>query len=722
MSKPDLEPDAVSDFIVLHGRDCTAVLERADPGPPLWRYWGPRLPDGALPEAALESTRPLPSFSLDAEQPLSLFPLFGVGGFTAPALAAHRAGHDFAQAFTACEIVWTVPGQALVCRLTDAVAGLEVEVRMEMHADASTLTLGATLIHTGEGVLDVGWLAAAVIPLPPQSTEVRTVTGRHNAEFVPTCDLLGRNGWSRENRRGLTSHDRFPGAVVTTAGAGPHTGTTYGAQLAWSGNAVQRIEWIDDGRWQWQLGEGLAPGEIRLARGERLVSPEVLATCSAHGLDGVAQNFHAAVRARSDWPGGTMAPRKVHLNTWEGFYFRHRLDELKALADAAAEVGVERFVLDDGWFHGRDDDTSSLGDWWPDAAKYPDGLAPLVHHVTGLGMDFGLWVEPEMINPDSDLYRAHPDWALHLDGRPRITARNQLVLDLGREEVRAYLLDRIGPLLDALPIAYLKWDHNRDLTTAGHQGRAAYHTQVRGAWALMDAFRARWPGVEIEACAGGGGRIDAGIATRTHRFWTSDCIDAVSRMGMQPGYLQFMPPERMGSHVGTAPAHSTGRSQSLDFRAAVAMTGHLGVEFDLRRLPQDDRTRLAAWIAFYKRHRDHLHGGRVWRGEAGDGLVWQAHGAADGALLLFVYRLTPATQKYAPPVRLPMLAEAGPLRVRRLRPEGLSPERTGGAPWFDRLEGDGVAVSGAWLAASGLPVPAMTAESCVIYSLSKDLT
>ncbi len=711
---------AESDWLILHGQDCTAVLERADPGPPLWRYWGPRLPDDVRPEAALALTRPLPSFSLEAEQPLSLCPLFGVGGFTAPALSAHRSGQDFAHAVTACEITWTVPGRALVCRLTDAVAGLEVEIRLTLLEAASTLTLGTTVTNIGDGLLDIGWLAAGVIPLPPQACEVRTVTGRHNAEFLPTCDRLGRNGWSRENRRGLTSHDRFPGAVVLTDGCGAHAGTAYGAQLAWSGNTVQRIEWIDDGRWQWQLGEGLAPGEVRLGPGEHLTSPEVLVTCSPRGLDGVAQNFHAAIRDRSDWPGGVMPPRKVHLNTWEGFYFRHRLDELKALADAAAEVGVERFVLDDGWFHRRDDDTTSLGDWWPDAAKYPEGLAPLAEHVTALGMDFGLWVEPEMVNPDSDLYRTHPDWALHLDGRPRITARNQLVLDLARAEVRSYLLDRIGSLLDTLPIAYLKWDHNRDLTTAGHRGRAAYHGQVAGAYALLDAFRARWPGVEIEACAGGGGRIDAGIATRTHRFWTSDCIDAVSRTGMQSGYLQFMPPERMGSHVGTAPAHSTGRSQSLDFRAAVAMTGHLGVEFDVCRLPQDDRARLAAWIAFYKTHRDRLHAGRVWRGEAGDGLVWQAHGDAADGLVLFVYRLSPAGQKYAPPIRLPMLAGAGTVRVRHLHPEGLAPQPSGRAPWFDRLDGDGVTVSGDWLAASGLPIPALTAETCVIYSLSKD--
>jgi hypothetical protein len=268
-------------------------------------------------------------------------------------------------------------------------------------------------------------------------------------------------------------------------------GTAYGAQLAWSGNHIQSIDWIDDGRRQWLLGEGLAPGELRLTPGESITTPEVLATVSAHGMDGVAQAFHRAIRARIAWPGGAMSPRKVHLNTWEGFYFDHDLDALKELADAAADIGIERFVLDDGWFAGRDDDTSSLGDWWPDPLKYPQGLAPLARHVTGLGMEFGLWVEPEMVNPDSGLYRAHPDWALHVDGRPRLTARNQLVLDMSLPQLRDYLFNAIALLLRELPISYLKWDHNRDLTHAGNH--AQYRAQVLGTYTLMERLRTAFP-------------------------------------------------------------------------------------------------------------------------------------------------------------------------------------------------------------------------------------
>ncbi len=712
------------DLIVLHGETCTAVLEAVPGEAPLWRYWGPRLADAALPALALRDERPLPSFSLDHDLPLSIAPLFGVGWFGACALLAHREGRDFAQAITDCQVRWIAPGQMVVLQMTDAVAHLILEVTLEMDVTASTLILRTALTNQGDVALDVSWLAAGTVPLPPDCTAVHSTTGRHNREFIPVIDRLDRNGWSRENRRGLTSHDAFPGATVATAGATGQSGLVYSAQLAWSGNHAQRIEWLDDGRFQWSMGEWLAPGELRLAPGARVETPDMLATCSEGGFDGAAQNFHQAIRHRMDWPGGQMAPRPVHLNTWEGFYFDHQLQDLMTLADRAAEVGVERFVLDDGWFHRRHDDRAGLGDWWPDADKYPEGLGPLAEHVVGLGMEFGLWVEPEMLNPDSDLYRAHPDWCLHLAGRPRLTARNQLVLDLGRDEVFNYLLEKIGALLNALPIRYLKWDHNRDLTPAGSGGAAAYRGQVLAAWRLMDAIRQRWPDVEIEACAGGGGRIDAGIARRTHRFWTSDCIDAVSRVEMQRGFLQFMPPELMGSHIGTAPAHSTGRGQALDFRAAVAMTGHLGVEFDLRKLAPEQLQALSAWIGFYRQHRDLLHAGRVWRGEAGDGLVWQAHGdlsaALDASMLLFVYRMQPAGQKYAPAVRLPMLAGVAGVRVERLIPEGGKSRDTGASAIFDSMAESGLAAHGDWLARSGLPIPSMHAEACAIFKISRE--
>ena len=670
------------DWIVLHGRTSSLVLEVRPGEAPLWRYWGPRLPAAVNPPAPLRSTRPTPSFSPDFDQPLSLLPGLGQGWFGEPGLKAHRAGRDWTFQATDCAVKRN--GQCAVITLTDAVAKITVAVSLALDPDSDVLTVSTTLTNLGDALLEVQWLAAAVLPLPDHAQAVRSFSGRHNTEFVPVEDALTRSQWRRENRRGLTSHDCVPGAVVQADGC------AYGAQLAWSGNHCQVIDWIDDGRWQWQLGEALMPGEVTLAPGERLTSPEVLATCAADA-NGVAQNFHAAIRGRMDWPGGKMRPRPVHLNTWEGFYFDHDEAALKDLADAAAKAGIERFVLDDGWFHRRNDDTSSLGDWWPDDVKYPNGLGPLVDHVTGLGMEFGLWVEPEMINPDSELYRAHPDWALQVAGRPLITARNQLVLDMGRAEVRDHLYERLAGLLGGLPIGYLKWDHNRDLIAAGEQ--PAFRQQVLGAYDLFARLRRDFPAVEIEACAGGGGRIDAGIARYTHRFWTSDNIDAVSRVAIQRGYLQFFPPELMGSHVGAAPAHATGRIQTMRFRNHVALPGHFGVELDLRKLGDRDLERLGEGIARYKALRDRLHGGKVWQGEGADGLLWQAHGTAE-ALLLMVTRIDPQTQRHAPGLRLPMLDPARRYRV------------------------DGTEYAGAWLVQQGLPLPPLRGEDGLVLEVT----
>jgi alpha-galactosidase len=670
-----------SSFLVLHGTHTTAILECPPGEAPLWRYWGARLPDTAVPEQTIRALRPEPTFSLQFDQPLSLFPGLGVGWFGQSALLAHRGGADWTFQATACAV--EQQGQSATIRLTDDVAQIAVEILLDLNPETDVLTLSTKLTNQGDGILDVQWLAAGLVSLPSGAQTVRSFSGRHNDEFVPVTDTLSRSIWRRENRRGLTSHDCFPGALVE-ADSG-----VYGAQLAWSGNHTQSIEWLDDGRYHWQMGEWLAPGEVRLAAGESIETPQMLATCAADA-NGVAQNFHAAIRARTPWQGGQMKPRPVHLNTWEGFYFDHDEAALMELADAASEVGIERFVLDDGWFEGRNDDTSSLGDWWADKTKYPNGLKPLAEHVTGLGMEFGLWVEPEMVNPDSDLYRGHPDWALATRGRPNITARNQLVLDMARAEVSDYLFEKMAALLDELPISYLKWDHNRDLTTAGDRPR--YRRQVLAAYALMDRIRAAYPHVEIEACAGGGGRIDAGIAAHTHRFWTSDNIDAVSRVSIQRGFLQYMPPELMGAHIGASPAHATGRSQSMDFRGAVALPGHFGVELDVRKLDAADRATLKEWIGRYKTYRNQLHKGKVWQGQGDDGLLWQAHGGTEHVLLM-IYRIAPQSQRHAPALHLPMLNAARRYRI------------------------DGTDYDGAWLMQHGLPLPPMKVETSLIMEM-----
>ncbi|MEN9856768.1 MAG: hypothetical protein RLZZ157_1894, partial [Pseudomonadota bacterium] len=371
----------------------------------------------------------------------------------------------------------------------------------------------------------------------------------------------------------------------------------------------------------------------------------------------------------------------------------------------------ERFVLDDGWFHARRNDRAGLGDWWVDTDIFPDGLLPLAQHVNGLGMEFGLWVEPEMVNPDSNLYRAHPDWALHIDGRVHLTARNQLVLDLTRPEVFAHIQGRLNALLEALPITYLKWDHNRDLTAAGSFGRPAYRKQVLATYHLLAALRKDWPDVEIEACAGGGGRIDAGILAHTHRFWTSDCIDAVSRVAMQQGFLQFFPPEVMGSHIGASPAHATGRGQAMAFRAGVALSGHLGIELDPRSLDETSRATIKTWVELYKAWRHLLHGTKVWQGRLRDAVTWVAQGGCD-EMIVSVLSTAPDPLAFAPRLKLPFLDPDRAYHVTVLAADKL----VGQLPqsYRDALVQGTMEASGAWLIQAGLALPPMLGESALI--------
>jgi alpha-galactosidase len=637
---------------------------------PLWRYWGPRLTEDALPGMALREDQPPPTtWALQRDERLSIFPGLGLGWFGQPALLAHRGAEAWTLAITDCTVEHPDAAR-LRFHLTDSVARLAVTIDAHLDPASDALALNTRLTNQGDAILDVQWLAAGGIPLPADAASVRSYGGRYNDEFVPIDDPLTRSIWRRENRRGIASHDCFPGAVVHCA-----DGTAYGAQLSWSGNHAQQIEWLDDGRHHWQMGEWLAPGEVLLNPGETLQSPEMLATCSTAGADGVAHNFHRAIRTRTPWPGGAMKPRPVHLNTWEACYFNHDEAGLKALATAAANVGVERFVLDDGWFHGRHSDHNSLGDWWPDTGKYPCGLKPLADHVVAQGIEFGLWIEPEMVSPDSDLYRAHPDWALQTAGRPFVTGRHQLVLDLSRPEVADHVFASITAVLDDLPISYLKWDHNRDLTHAGTSPR--YRQQVHAAYALIDRFRSRYPHIEIEACAGGGGRIDAGIAAHVHRFWPSDNLDPLARLAIQSGFLQFLPPEVMGSHVGASPAHSSGRQSPMRLRCGVAMMGAFGVELHLGTLDDPDRAELVQGIALYKQHRHLLHGNRIWHGEQAGLLFWQAHGSAD-ELLLFIVGIAPSMQNSVGRVCLSMLDSSATYAVRDIHSEDSAPMITTG--------------------------------------------
>jgi alpha-galactosidase len=481
-------------------------------------------------------------------------------------------------------------------------AFMRVEYRLSPHG---VLASRACVYPPPDGFPEgLTWLAALALPLPATAHEVLSFGGDWAREFTPQRQILATGALVFESRRGRPGHDRFPGLFAGASGFAEDHGDMYAVSLAWSGSHRLTVERLREGEVVVQAGELHVDGE---RTPERYESPWCYATYSPRGLNGAMQTLHTFVRDRIVPRSVAAKPRPVHYNTWEAVYFKHGVATLKDLAARAAAVGAERFVLDDGWFKGRDDDRAALGDWIVDAKKYPDGLKPLIDHVRGLGLEFGLWVEPEMVNPDSDLARAHSDWLRRETGGPPILQRHQAVLDIAVPDVSAYLFDALNALLAAHPISYLKWDMNRDVTGTGH---GAY---VQSLHALIDRLRAAHPSVEIETCASGGGRCDYGMLTRTERVWVSDTNDALDRFDIQRNANLFLPPEIAGVHVGPAACHITGRRLSLDLRAHVALFGHMGLELDLRELSDADCERLAQHIANHKRFRKLIHSGRYWR-------------------------------------------------------------------------------------------------------------
>ncbi|MBI1378290.1 MAG: alpha-galactosidase [Frankiales bacterium] len=687
------------------------VVLTHDDAVPQVLHWGAPLPEGAALDLLDPGGTAVPQGGLDDVPPLSLLPERSRGWSAGGGLDAHRPdGTGFAPRLvrTSSE----AGGASLRWSGSDPAAGVAVDLEVSLDAHG-VLAVTCSVRNEGDDVLVVAGLAP-VLPVPARAVEVLSLTGRWAKEGQEQRTTLGRGAVVLESRRGRTSHESAPTLLVGTPAFREQSGEVWAAHLAWSGDHAVRAEGLPDGRRTLSVAELLLPGEVRLAPGATYDAPPVLAAYSPDGLGGISDAFHAHVRARPTHP---RTPRKVLLNTWEAVYFQHDLERLRALADVAAEVGVERFVLDDGWFRGRDDDTSSLGDWYVDERSFPDGLGPLVDHVTGLGLEFGLWVEPEMVNPDSDLFRAHPNWVLGVAGQEPVLGRHQLVLDLARPEVSAYLLERLDALLSEHAIGYLKWDMNRDLVSPGDaHGAAGVHAQTLALYALLDELRRRHPGVEIESCASGGGRVDLGIAARTDRFWTSDCNDPLERARIQRTFTYLLPPELMGAHVGSAWSHTTARTHVLPFRAATALFGHLGFEWDLASASAEDRAGVAAVIDVHKRFRPLLHGGRVVRADHPDPSAL-VHGvvAHDRSEALFCYAQLGSTDATTPvPVRLPGLDPARRYRVERVPLPGAmwSPGKRV-PPWVEQ----GADVEGALLGHVGLPMPVHVPESATLVHL-----
>ena len=711
----------------IDGLATTYVFASFDGGLPSIVYCGRTLPaDTDLAAFAASRVRPLPHATLDVIPPVTLSPEPRRGFMGHPGLVAHReAGQQ--GLLEPVQTQTQVEPHAVTFVTVDRTRKFRLASTCTIDTETDVAVFRSLIVNEGDDELDVEWLAAPALAVPPQMTQRLRFGGRWCAEFDAVRQPIRRGFSADENRRGRTSHETFPGTVLLSPATGENHGQALAVHLAWSGNHRLILERLAEGVVQLQAGTLDMGGETRLAPGESIASPDLYLARSDEGLSGASHKLHTHVRRRLLRLPDPSRPRPVTVNTWEAIYFDHDIPKLKHLADRAAAIGAERFVLDDGWFgrgdKRRDDDTSSLGDWYVDERKYPNGLGEIVDYVTGKGMEFGLWVEPEMVNADSQLFREHPEWTLGIDpheltAEGLVTGRRQLVLDLTQDAVRDYLFERLSHYLATYRIGYLKWDMNRNLVLpADRTGRPAARRQVENLYRLIDDLREAFPHVEIESCASGGARIDYAILRRTHRFWASDSNDPVERTRIQMGFSHFLPPEVMGAHVGPDWCHTTGRGTRLAFRTLVASWGHMGLELDLTSLSDEQLDFCARAVALHKADRPIWHNGRLHRLDHPDENLFAVMGVGEGraSARLVVTQLDRPRDTIPLPLMLHGLSEDRDYRITLQTPRDVA--MMGNLGFDNPLFGDGLVLSGRVLREAGLQLPVMYAQTGLAIAL-----
>ncbi|WP_375750498.1 alpha-galactosidase [Vibrio sp. HN007] len=693
----------------LKGHDTEIVLSLSDSTEIL--YWGEAISTHSESEEQTLS-RAIPYGRLDTDIPMTLAPELGRGLFSSPALEGHRNGQHWAPVFVNQSV--EQKDDSLIITAVDTQAGLTLVTELLLDKN-DVVKARHTLTNNQSGPYSVNRLANT-LPLPERAKELLTYYGRWVNEFQQTRMLLTQGGYQQENRRGRTSHEHYPAFIAGTKGFDEMSGEAWGFHLAWSGNHRMRIDVKADGRRFMQAEALYLPGEIVLEQGESLSTPWLYATYSENGLNQMSQHFHQHVR--DSILGERMAnkPRPIHLNTWEGIYFDHDPDYIMDMATQSAEMGVERFIIDDGWFRNRNGDKAALGDWYLDENKYPDGLNKVVEHVNNLGMEFGLWFEPEMINKDSDLYRAHPEWLLALEGYEQPTGRNQYAINLQIDDAFDYLLARLDHFLSSYNIAYIKWDMNREIVQPGNNGFASGHRQVERYYELVDKLMEKHPEVEIESCAAGGGRIDYEVLKRTLRFWASDNNDALERQQIQRGMSYFFPPEVMGCHIGARHCHSTRRTHDINFRGLTALFGHMGIELDPVKESAQEKEGFVKYIELHKQLRPLLHSGNGVRFVTDDE-AHLAHGVISSdqsQAVIMIAQLAMPTNSLSSTLRIPGLIASKQYKITLLDcPENFYDIVNRQPLWTERE----IVCSGEWLAKAGIATPVLDPETAVLIKL-----
>jgi len=508
----------------------------------------------------------------------------------------------------------------LVLRLKDVKREVHVSLAYAMDEASGILTRSATVENRTGNWIQVDQMAAACLNLPySDDYQLSFLSGRWAGEFMLQTRPVTPGAFVLESRKGVTSHQANPWIALSRTATGEEAGPVWFGALGWSGSWRINVEMDAMGGVHATAGYNPFDFNYRLKHGESLTSPVFHAGFSNEGFGGASRIFHRYQRERILPNAPSPRLRPVLYNSWEATFFDVTEAGQIALAEKAARIGVERFVVDDGWFGARNSDKAGLGDWVVNRKKFPNGLGPLIKRVNELGMQFGLWVEPEMVNPDSDLYRAHPDWVINFPGRQRSEARNQLVLNLARKDVYEYLLKKLDELVTGNNIEYLKWDHNRTWSEPGwpevgpDQQQRLYVDYVDKLYKLLAELRRRHPNLEIESCASGGGRVDLGIMKLTEQVWTSDNTDPYDRLVIQDGYSHAYAPAAMMAWVTDSPNFVNKRVTSLEYRFLSAMQGGLGIGANLHHWSEEDFAKARRMVEEYKRIRATVQLGNLYR-------------------------------------------------------------------------------------------------------------
>jgi alpha-galactosidase len=626
--------DAGSRELHLHNRAISYILRVLDDGSLGHVHFGPRLAAGRTyghlgPRSGDFANR------LGEAIPLE-YPATGHGDYRVPAIGveladgstfvalryrAHRifAGKPELPGLPSTYVESDDEAQTVEVVLVDEHSGLEVTLAYTIFAAFPVVARSGRIRNGGAAAARVRTAMSASLDLPDADWQLVRLTGAWARERHVSEERLVPGRHAVSSVRGASSHQHNPFLVLRRASTTEEHGEAVALALVYSGNFLAEAEVDEHDTTRVRIGINPETFEWHLDPGEELQLPEAILAFSDAGLGALSDAFHELFRARLARGAWRDRPRPILINNWEATYFDFDEDKLVAIASSAHDLGIELFVLDDGWFGRRDDDTSSLGDWFVDRRKLPNGIDGLAAKVDALGMRFGLWIEPEMVSARSGLFAAHPDWAIGAQDRPRTEGRNQYVLDMGRPEVVDHLFGALSGVLGSGPITYVKWDMNRSITEpfgeslAAHRQGELFHRYILGVYDLYRRLTDAFPGILFESCAGGGGRFDPGLLAYAPQAWTSDDTDAIERLAIQWGTSLAYPLSSMGAHVSAVPNHQVGRITPLATRAAVAFFGVFGYELDVTRFNEPERREVADQVAFYKEHRELFQFGRFRR-------------------------------------------------------------------------------------------------------------